>query len=680
MNEDKRSNPLRDSSRAVYHVAKNYVVDGWLRGELAGLDALKVPLLGGRLYWPGLVMLLLAVVAAPYLRMAGQGYSVVMAEIYEGEVVSAPMPALYLSLLVFSFAWAYLLTGAAAYGVGAYVLAAVYTAFFGLLAGLGLGGTIWFALVPIWLLVLGGWVSSHRPAPSTGPSTPLRVRLRNGSGWRAQLRFPLLALLSWVVALVSYPSLGLSAVVSAMWGRLVLAALYFAIVANPLVRKKAPSLRPAVAFTTTLVLFISLYALSLRRSSAEEVFGWAFLSVHYLLGLVSLFWVWLGLDLFNGAQDVAQRVAGIVKALIPPRVLAATLFSLWVLWSVCAYLLTHGPGLGLTTFLWEYSWGRALLEGYLSLSLSPVLAFALEYSFYLTLVICLVAVGLRLSKRLSVERLMSLFTLSLFCFIVLYGFFGVFFALGSEDWEATLGAWPLLIFVAGMFWEILKAVSDTVSGAKIHTSLFLGLLLTFGGISLLELAAGYSLFYKELALSPLLGVLYLGLPYLLYTFLYQQRRGTPISSNRLMLLFGLGMLSALPALGWETILVAPLVWLVAILATVWRWGRWDGYLDGAIYASALALGFVAFYTHPVIIPIPAFTPFLGSFVELQGRYAGDVIWPWDARWWWLLLAALGAAAILGCVLSRARLAKGRRRVLFLILALVASSAILVAYQ
>ena len=275
---------------------------------------------------------------------------------------------------------------------------------------------------------------------------------------------------------------------------------------------------------------------------------------------------------------------------------------------------------------------------------------------------------------------MGLFSLSLFGFLVLYGFFGVFFALGTEDWEVTLGAWPLLIFVAGMFWEILKAVSDTVSGAKIHTSLFLGLLLTFGAISLLELAAGYSLFYKELALNPLLGVLYLGLPYLLYTYLYQQRRGAPVSSGRLMLLFTMGMLSALPALGWGTILVAPVVWLAAILTTVWRWGRWEGYLDALVYASTLALGFVAFYTHPVIIPIPAFTPFLGRFVEIQGQYAGDVIWPWDAEWWWLVLAALGAAAILGWVLSRARHAKGRWRALLLVLGLVAGTLLLWSYE
>jgi len=659
MNEEKRSNALLDLCRALYHEAKDYMVDGWLRGELAGLDTLKVPLLGGRLHWPGMVALLLAVVATPCLRLAGQGYPVVMTEIYEGEVVGAPLLAFYLSLLVFSFAWGYLLTGAATYGLGIYVLASAYAAYFGLLAGLSLAGTLWFTLVPIWLLLLGGWVASSRPT---------------------RLRLPLLAVLSWLVAMVTYPSLGLSALLPGTWGRVALAAFYFALVANPFIRKKAPSFKPSFAFAVSLVLFVSLYALSLQRSSADEVFGWAFLSFHSLFGFVSLFWIWLGLDLFNGAQDIAERVAGIVETLMPPKVLAAAVFSLWVLWSAVAYLFTHGPGLGLTSFLWKYGWGRTLLESYVSLSPSLVLVSALDYSLYLTVAIGVLAIVLLMARKLPSERLMSLFSLSLFGFIVLYGFYGVFFAVGTEDWERALGAWPLLIFVVGMFWEILKAVSDLVSGAKIQTFLFLGLLLMFGAISLLELAAGYSLFYKELSLNPLLGILYLGLPYLLYTFLYQRQRGAPISSGRLMLLFALGMLSALPALAWGTILIAPVVWLAAILATAWRWGRWDGYLDGLVYASALALGFVAFYTHPVILPIPAFTAFLSRFVELQGQYSGNVIWPWEARWWWLLLAALGAAAILGYVLHRARLTQGRWRVLLFLLGPVAGAVFLAACQ
>jgi len=630
-------------------------------GEVDGLSALKVPLLGGPLYWPGLVMLLVCVVAAPYLRLPGQGYPALSFEIWEGEVVTAPAPALHLSLVAFSFGWAYLLVGAAGYGLGAFVLAAAYAGYFGLAPGVGVARSLWIALVPLWLLLLGGWVSSHDARSleaSSGQAEEIRVR----SGWHLAL----LALLSLMVAQVTCPAVGLASVLPGAWGRLALAAIYFALVANPLTRK-LPPFRPAVAFGVTLVLFALLYAMSLQRSSPDEVLDYTFSTFHYLLGLVSLFWFWFGLDLFNGARDQAERVGQIVKSFVPARVLGAVVFSLWVVWSAIAYLLVHGPGLGLMQVLTRYGWGTALLEGYVALSLSLVLFTTLDYHLYVTVAILLLAVGMKLTKRLSAERLMGLFVLSLFGYFALYGLVSAFVALGSEDWQSVLGAWPLLLYVAGMFWEILKAASDALRGARMGTSVFLGLFLTFASIALLELAAEYPYFYQELSLNPLLGILYLGLPYSLYTLVYQRSGNTPVSARNLGLLFVMGMLSAVPSLVWGRMVLAPIVWLVAILATVWRTGRWEGYRDGLVYAWALALGFVAFYSHPVIVPLPAYSGWLGRLVELQLEYTGSVIWPWEAVWWWLVLGALGAAAALGFSLTRARAATGRVRVLLVLL-------------
>ncbi|MBC7231841.1 MAG: hypothetical protein H5T68_01165 [Chloroflexi bacterium] len=81
----------------------------------------------------------------------------------------------------------------------------------------------------------------------------------------------------------------------------------------------------------------------------------------------------------------------------------------------------------------------------------------------------------------------------------------------------------------------------------------------------------------------------------------------------------------------------------------------------------MALGFTVFYTHPVIIQIPAFTGFLGRLVQLQARYAENVILPWETRWWWILLTISGSALILGRFLSSARSAQEHKRTLFLIL-------------
>lgn len=654
---ERGTKPSRALSRLCHTIvsaARDYVVHVWGESEAAGFATLKSLVRSGPLYWPGLVILLVSVAATAYLSLQSAGFPTLSVEIWEGEVVRVPSAALYLSLFVISFGWAYLLVGAATAGLGAYVLAAAYAAFYGLAAGFGLAGTPWFAVIPLWQLALGAWVASSQ---------------------LTRWRLPLLGVLCYLVALLTYPSLGLKAILPGTGGRLVLTGVYFALVANPWARRER-TFKPSIVFAASLILFASFYALNLRRTPPEEILGDTFLALRYLLGLVSLFWFWLGLDLFNDAQSLAKWLVETIKSLVSPRLIGIAIFSLWGLWIAIAYLLVHRPTLGVTQFLLHYRLGNALLMAYMALEPSMVLVSALDYHVYLTVAIAVVALALRLAKRLSPERLLSLFTFSMAAFFVLYGYFGLWFALGSEDWESILGFWPLLIFVAGMFWEVLKAATGLVSGAKAQTSLYLSFLLVLGGISLLELSSGSPYFKQELSLNPFLGILYLGLPYLLYTFFYEQQRYTPVPSNHLMLLFALGMLSAIPSLVGGRIAFAPLTWLVILLVTVWRWGLWDEPWDGLVYAVAPALGFLVFYTHPIIIPIPAFTSFLGRFVQLQTHYAEQIIWPWEGRWWALLLVVLGAAVILGYLLSRARLAQGRARTMFLIFGLSLSLAFL----
>lgn len=616
---------------------RDYVVNVRIREEAAGFNALKSLAGSSLLCWPGLAVLLVAVVASPYLILYGYQFPALRAEIWEGEVVKAPQPALYIALLVISFGWAYLLAGATFLGLGVYVLAAAYAAFYGLFPGFSLMGTFWLALIPLWLLVMGAWVASSQP-----------------TRWR----LPLLLLLSLLVAWITYPSLHLKAILPGTSGRFVLAAIYFALVANPWAMRKR-LFQFSTALAMSLFLFLCFYALSLQQSALEEVFGYTFLSFHHLLGLVSLFWFWMGLDLFRGAQSLASWLAETVKSLVPRKVMNIALVLLLIAWGVTDYILVHGPALGLLNPYWE----KALWNAYLALNLSMPFVFALNYHFYLIVVIWLLIALLCLAKRLSSERLMALFGISALGFFILYGGFNIWIALGSETWEPTLESGPLFIFVAGMFWQLLKAGSDLVAGAKVHTFLFLAFLLLFGGISLLELSAGYPYFNQELTLNTFLGALYLGLPYLLYTFLYQKRQHIPIPSNHLTLLFALGMLSAIPSLISGQFFIAPLIWLAIILVTGWRWQHWDG----LVYTLALALGFTVFYTHPVIIQIPAFTSFLGRLVQLQARYAENVIWPWETRWWWILLTISGSALILGRFLSSARSAQEHKRTLFLIL-------------
>ena len=121
--------------------------------------------------------------------------------------------------------------------------------------------------------------------------------------------------------------------------------------------------------------------------------------------------------------------------------------------------------------------------------------------------------------------------------------------------------------------------------------------------------------------------------------------------------------------------MAPVLWQLLVLATVWREEGWTQKWVGVVYAGAAALGFVVFYTHPVVLPVPPL-PFLSKLVQGQVGYAERVIWPWEARWWGLLLAAAAAATLLGYLLSRARTTHGWGRVFYLAVAPALSVAFL----
>lgn len=646
--------------RAVVSSVKDYIVIVRGRAEGAGLATTRTLLRAGPLGWLGLLALFFNVVATAYLILQRQAYPTLRAVLWEGEEIALPSPALSLSLLFISLGWAYLLCGAAMAGPWAYLVVVTYVAFYGLYAGMNLAGSFWFVFLPLCMLALGTWTV----ASST-------------SRWRKLSLFAL----SLLVAILTYGSLGLNAVVPSgwgTWGKLGLGVIYFVLVANPRVLKKHP-LKPGLIWGASFAIFAAFYTASLWHSPYQEVLDNVFLAANGLLGLVGLFWYWIGLDLFNGAQDLAEWLAGTVKSLMPRRSLAIIIFSLWFVWAVVTRFLAFTPSLHLAEFLGSYSWGRAWLH--LPLELPLDLLSALEYDFYLTMVIACVAFILWQVKRLSPEGLVWLLGLSITALFFLWGYFGRFFAIASAGEEMAAGSWPIVIYVGGMFWQIFKVSPDLLTGKstlppKTRLFLFLGFLLPLGGISHLELLAGYPQFEQELALNPLFGVLYLGLPYLLYTVLYQQKRYTPVPVSHLLLLFALGMLSAIPVLLLKTVFLAPPLWLLAILMTVWHSGRWDERWDGLVYITASAMGFITFYTHPLFIPIPAFTTFLGHLANLQQSYMFRCIYPWDLAWWQITLGALGAAIILGYFLAEARQDDGYRGLFLFFLGIIASLAFL----
>jgi hypothetical protein len=643
------SSGLERLKNALASATRDYLVT--VRSEGAGLEALRGLSRGGPLSWLGLFVLLLNLLASGYLAFRGRAYAVITAEVWEGAQVSVPSPALYLAIIFMAVAWAYLLTGAASAGPGIYVLAAVYIAFYGLIVGISLGGTLWFVVVPVWLLLLGGWVASGRP-----------------TRWR----LPLLFLLSLTVSMLIYPSLGVKAILPGTWGRWALAVILFAVVANPLALR-AKRFRPLLAFGVSLVFFAGLYALAIWRTPGNELLANSFLALDHLLSLVGLFWYWLGLDILGDAQNLAGWFGRVAEALVPGRVLRVAAFVLWVLWWVVAYVLIHGIPLFLVAGLARLRLGEVFLQSYLAarpgllLDPSTPLHWAVYYSLYYTPAIAGVAVVLLCARRLTEDRLIGLLAVTVAGFFTVWGAFGLYFSLTTKSPEEMLGFWPMVIFIGGIFWQILKACAALLSGSKTRPLLFLGFMLSLGAISLLELAAKHTLFQQELTSNSFLGLTYLGIPYMLYVSLYKRRRYTFVSSRSLLLLFGLGMVIAIPALLLRRAFFVPVLWMLAVAATVWRSGAWDDRLDGVVYLGAVASGYVVYYTNPILIPVPYFTQFLRQFLDWQMQYVGTKVWPWEMRWWVIALAAAGAAAIQGYMLFHAHRATGATRWLLAVL-------------
>ncbi len=669
-----KSSAFARIGRFLFSTTQNYLVIVRGDSEGAGFKTLQQLFRGGPLNWLGLSVLTCCIIATAYLLLQRQMPPLVSANLWDEQHVQAPALATYISLAVISFAWAFLLVGAGSRGLGLYVLVATYVLWYGLLIFPVMGGTLWLAMVPLWLLVLGNRVAAAAP--------PSRSRL------------VYLALLSVVVAFFTYRSLGLGKLEQSILGSLlddyralgigkllqltpgmfVLAVAYLAIVANPRSLGTRP-FRPGIFLVISLILFLGYYALSLNRVTPDDAFSHALYDYYDLFGLLGLFWYWMGLDLFNGAHSLSDWAVATTKALLPERLQRAVVLALWALWLIVGYLLLRLPPRWIIDWLLSGRVGIVLIQAYRTIKISDVLASVLDYHLYITagcLVLAAVLAGLR---KLTHARLMGLLGVTLFSFFALLGYFGLFYALDASNSIEVLGFWPAVLYVGGIFWQMLMVSSEIVSESRARSLFFLGFLLAIGGISLLFFAASYEMFNVELALNTFSGAMFLGIPYMLYAHFYQRRRLTLVPTRQILLAFALGMASAIPCLVVESLLPAPILWLLALLVMAWRKGRWDEPQDGLVYALAMALGFVVFYTHRFWISMPSFS-LLAKITEFQNNLALKLIFPWEPRWWLILAQSCAAAAVLGYLLSRARAAQGRRRALFLFLAPASSVALL----
>ena len=639
---------------AIRTSAKGYVriVRGGSEG--AGLATLKTLTAGGPLFWLALAVLVASLAATAYLALQGSALPTVRAELWPGEAVDVATAALLGSLCVMAFGWSYLLSGAARHGLGAYVVAAAYVGYFGLIPGAMRAGDAWFPVLPIWLLVQAAWVGSH-----------------SSSRWR----YPLLLALSLTTGILTHKGTGFYRILPGRWGPTVLGLSYFFALANPWVLHPR-RMRHGLMFRLDLSLFLGFYALAIHGSASEELADLTFVGLHHLLGLLGYFWYWMGLDLIGSAGDIAEWVTATARDVLPLRAVRGVILAVWALALLVAYGIAIPLPVRVLNALSTGPLGRVVLASYAAWQPSFTLGQTSEYALYITGATLATSIVLLALQRLSHPRLMRLFYLWLLALLVTASGLALFTSFVMEPEDQGPSLWALALYLGGMFWEILKNSDDLVGESTSRLSLFSGFLLCLAGVSLFELSAGYGYFQKTLTISAFSGAIFLGIPYLVYTYLYTQGHYTPVPHARLLLLFGLGMGSALVAHVTGRLLIAPFLWLTSILAFAWRQGRWDDPLDGPVYGLALALGFVVYYTRPELIPIPAHTRFAQRFAELLGGIVDRVVWPWQLQWWGILASTSVSACVLGLLCGRAHERMGRRRHALLVLGMLLSTGIL----
>jgi hypothetical protein len=257
--------------------------------------------------------------------------------------------------------------------------------------------------------------------------------------------------------------------------------------------------------------------------------------------------------------------------------------------------------------------------------------------------------------RKAVVRLNSLWIAAL---LICLGFFESLEAFATLEADAIpeTGFWPILVLLGGLWWEIATSGAEWAEASEQRLKAllaFIGLMLS---LSIGLIAAGSAELVMEYTLYSFLGLVYLGLPLGLYTLLQNREGYEPIPGRNLAALFGLGCLSAIGALKIDPsaglhLLVVPVLWFVVLQIWGKALGRLENSLDGVVAGSALALGFVAFWMSPQLIPIP----FLRFAYDWQTSYLSPPYRPLlQTGHLWLTLLALAAGLSLGWVFATRR--------------------------
>ncbi|MBP7686929.1 MAG: hypothetical protein KA765_03440 [Thermoflexales bacterium] len=602
-----------------------------------------------------------------------------------GADVALPLSVTIVGAVLFALGWAFALSAALTLPLWGYFIVAAYLSWHGIFIGGNLAGTPLFALPTVWMLLIGWRVA----------------RLQKGR-WR--FWFLILCL---GAAYLTYGAFGLRCIFTGDWevfAPITLGAIYFGALTNRYTLKRfssppiettsrnaqraaqspseigvrraakqqskipflsilaalreiffvdADSQSPPKAnrvFGGTLIVIGLFFALGIARDSVLAGSN-TLLTMRGLLGVVDLFWLWLGAGLFQGAIELGKWVAKESIAFFSGRVTRVIFPLLWIGTGVFSWIATHDLSVETTVFAyniglseWVNTWSNPDYWG-------------VYYQFFASLVAIIIFVFFVIRRRWTDDKLAWLSGLWLATYIGVVGFFSNFESFGTleADAAAPLAFWTGFTLIGGLVWEMAKSNADWSKIANDRILALIAWLLLMLSVCVVTLGAGLPELVMEYTLYSFFGVIYLGLPLVAYDFVCERKGYEALSMWNLLGLFVIGVLSASLVLGLDPkagayFLIAPLVWAMGLLLWGKRLARLSSALDGLVGGGALALGFVTFWMSPQILPVP----FLSIWQQWQDRY---MLVPLnrplllDAQWAFTLIA-LGAGMLIGWAFTR----------------------------
>jgi hypothetical protein len=549
--------------------------------------------------------------------------------------VSLPPEIVTLSLALFALGWAFALTAASRWTAWGYFIVAAYLSWYALLIGGSLAGTPLFALPVLWMLFIGWRVA--RAAPG-------RRRL-------------------WLLAMgcgasyLTYGAFGLHRLSDDLGEVLIIIALgliYYAALINPRMLRLFPPPdrlpRPDRVFAGTLVVAAVFFAAAVGRDQAV-VSSNTLLAMRGLLGVVDLFWLWLGAGLFQGAIGLGKWITKESMSFLTPRVTRLVFPLLWLGVGVFSWIATHD--LSLETAVFAHNTG---LSAWVNTWNNPDY-WGVYYQLYASVIALIAMSVLLVRRRWTNDRLAWLSGLWLAAYIGVVGFFANFEAFGTltDDAAAPLTFYTGLTLIGGLLWEFATNDADWLKASRWRSYGMIAFLLIMLSLSAAMLGAGLPELVIEYTLYSFFGVIYLGLPLVVYDLVGEREGYEPLSMWRLLALFVIGALSASLVLGIDPyagphFFIAPISWAVVLFFGGRRLARLTSTLDGLIAGAVLALGFVTFWMSPQVLPIP----FFSLWQEWQNRYMLVALHRpllLDSQWWFTLLA-LGAGLLIGWAATR----------------------------